>query len=152
MTRWLQIIGVIAAAGAAIFVFQVKYRAEAVAEQAAKLQRELDQENETLSLLHAEWSLLIQPARVQELVERHSELLKLQPLDPVQITRLENLPMRPKGPAPEDESALSAILEGLPEDALLLQEEATAPSRSAPPQQNETPVEPEEAVDMGEAQ
>ena len=31
--------------------------------QAAKLQRELDQENETLSLLHAEWSLLIQPAR-----------------------------------------------------------------------------------------
>ena len=65
----------------------------------------------------AEWSLLIQPARVQELVERHAELLKLQPLDPAQITKLENLPMRPKGPAPEDESALSAILEGQPGDA-----------------------------------
>jgi len=152
MTRWLQIIGVIAAAGAAIFVFQVKYRAEAVAEQAAKLQRELDQENETLSLLHAEWSLLIQPARVQELVERHSELLKLQPLDPIQITRLENLPMRPKGPAPEDESALSAILEGLPDEAFPLKAGAAAPAHSPPQQQQETQVQPKEAVDMGEEQ
>jgi hypothetical protein len=152
MTRWLQIIGVIAAAGAAIFVFQVKYRAEAVAEQAAKLQRQVDQERETLSLLHAEWSLLIQPARVQELVERHSERLKLQPLDPIQITRLENLPMRPKGPAPEDETALSAILEGLSDEALPLEEAAAASAESAPPQHHETQVQPEQAVDMGEAQ
>ncbi len=111
MIRWLQFVSVIAAAGAAIFVFQVKYRAEAVADQAAELQRGLDQEKETLSLLEAEWSLLLQPARVQDLVERHSERLKLQPLDPAQITRLENLPMRPKGPEPADETALSAILE-----------------------------------------
>jgi hypothetical protein len=112
MIRWLQVTSVLAAAGAAIFVFQAKYQAEAVADRAAELQRELDQENETLSLLKAEWSLLIQPARVQELVTRHAELLKLQPLDPTQITNLEKLPMRPTGPAPEDESALSAILEG----------------------------------------
>ena len=117
MMRWLQIVSVVAAAGAAVFVFHVKYRAEAVAEQAADLQRKLDQEHETLSLLKAEWSLLIQPQRIQEVVERHAELLELQPLDPAQITRLENLPMRPTGPAPEDESALSAILEGLPADA-----------------------------------
>ena len=115
MIRWLQVFSVLAAAGAAVFVFQAKYRAEAVADRVAELQRELDQENETLSLLKAEWSLLIQPARVQELVTRHAELLKLQPLDPTQITKLEKLPMRPTGPAPEDESALSAILEGAPE-------------------------------------
>jgi hypothetical protein len=119
MTRWLQVMGVVAAAGAAVFVFQVKYRAENVAERASALQREIDRENENLSLLKAEWSLLIQPARVQELVGRHAEVLKLQPLDPKQITRIENLPMRPKGPAPDDEAALSAILEGvdgLPEE------------------------------------
>ena len=115
MIRWLQVLSVLAAAGAAVFVFQAKYRAEAVAERAAELQRMLDQENETLSLLKAEWSLLIQPARVQELVTRHAELLKLQPLDPTQITKIEKLPMRPTGPAPEDESALSAILESAPE-------------------------------------
>ena len=119
MTRWLQVMGVVAAAGAAVFVFQVKYRAENVAERASAQQREFDRANENLSLLKAEWSLLIQPARVQELVGRHAEVLKLQPLDPKQITRIENLPMRPKGPAPDDEAALSAILEGvdgLPEE------------------------------------
>jgi hypothetical protein len=113
MIRWLQVLSVIAAAGAAVFVFQIKYRAEAVADHASDLQRTLDAENETLSLLQAEWSLLIQPARVQDLVERHAELLKLTPLDPAQITKLENLPMRPKGPEPDDEAALSAILEGV---------------------------------------
>ena len=111
MMRWLQVVSVVAAAGSAVFVFQVKYRAEAVAEHAAQLQRELDQEKETQSLLAAEWSLLIQPARVQELVGRHNEILKLQPLDPKQIMKIENLPMRPTGPAPDDEAALSAILE-----------------------------------------
>ena len=110
MMRWLQVVSIVAAAGAAILVFQVKYRAEAVAQRASELQRQVDQENETLSLLKAEWSLLIQPARVQQLVERHAETLKLQPLDPAQITRLENLPMRPKGPAADDKAALSAIL------------------------------------------
>jgi hypothetical protein len=111
MIRWLQALSIVAAAGAAVFVFHVKYRAEAVAERAAELQRELDQENEATSLLEAEWSLLIQPARVQDLVERHAELLELKPLDPEQITKIDNLPMRPSGPAPDDEAALSAILQ-----------------------------------------
>jgi cell division protein FtsL len=111
MIRWLQVVSVIAAAGSAVLVFQIKYRAEAVAEHATQLQHDIDQEQETQSLLAAEWSLLIQPARVQELVERHHEILKLEPLDPKQITRIENLPMRPTGPAPDDEAALSAILE-----------------------------------------
>jgi hypothetical protein len=111
MIRLLQVASVVAAASAAIVVFHVKYRAEAVAERASELQRELDREKETISLLEAEWSLLIQPARVQDLVGRHVERLELQPLDPKQITRIENLPMRPTGPAPDDEAALSAILE-----------------------------------------
>jgi hypothetical protein len=111
MIRWLQVVSVLAATGTAVFVFQVKYRAEAVAEHNVKLQRDLDQEKETTSLLAAEWSMLIQPARVQEVVDRHADLLKLQPLDPLQITKIENLPMRPTGPAPDDAAALSAILE-----------------------------------------
>lgn len=122
MMRWLQFLSVIAAAGAAVFVFQVKYRAEAVAEHVGDLQREIDRENETVSLLRAEWSLLIQPARVQELVERHAEVLKLEPLDPEQITELENLPMRPRGATPDDEAALSAILEGIGEDGTAIGE------------------------------
>jgi hypothetical protein len=48
---------------------------------------------------------------VQALVARHNDVLKLQPLDPKQIARVEDLPMRPAGPAPDDAAALSAILE-----------------------------------------
>ena len=117
MIRWLQVVSVVAAVGAAIFVFHVKYRAESIAEATVQFQRTLDQEQETISLLEAEWSLLIQPARVQDVVERQTELLRLQPLDPRQITSLESLPMRPSGPAPDDEAALSAILHGALEAA-----------------------------------
>jgi hypothetical protein len=117
MTKWLQVLSVVAAAGAAIFVFQVKYRAEHVAEEVADLQRQLDREKETLSLLEAEWSLLIQPMRVQDLVERHAETLGLAPLAPAQISRIEALPMRPAGPAPTDEAALADILAGGEADA-----------------------------------
>ena len=112
MIRVLQVVSVIAATAAAIFVFQVKYRAEAVADRAAALQRQVDQEAEAVSLLRAEWSLLNQPTRVQELVARHADELKLAPLDPKQIVRFEQLPPRPTGPAADDEAALSAILGG----------------------------------------
>lgn len=110
MTRWLQILSVIAAAGAAVFVFQIKFQAEHVAERVTDLQRQVDEGNEAISMLRAEWSYLIQPARVQELATRHAEALKLVPLDPTQITTLDKLPFRQAGPEPEDEAALSAIL------------------------------------------
>jgi hypothetical protein len=111
MIRWLQVFSVLAAVGAAIFVFQVKYRAEHVAEHVAELQRQVDSTNESVSALKAEWSYLIQPDRVQDLVGRHSAQLNLVPLDTRQITTFDKLPFRPAGPKPEDEAALSAILE-----------------------------------------
>ena len=110
MIRWLQAVSICAAAGAAVFVFQVKYRGEAVAERAADLQRQVDAERERLSLLRAEWSYLVQPIRIEEMVALYGADLELQPLDPAQITTIADLPMRPPGPAPEDEAALSAIL------------------------------------------
>lgn len=112
MMRWLQVLSVLAAAGAAVLVFQIKYRAEGIADNVAELQRKVDEANEAVSTLKAEWSYLIQPARVQELVNRHADTLKLVPLDPTQIISLDQLPFRPAGPEPADEAALSAILEG----------------------------------------
>lgn len=98
MIRLLQILSAVAVIAAAIAVFQVKYRADAVAAQVAELQRRVDEEKERLSLLKAEWSFLIQPARVQGLVERHNDTLGLQPLEPAQVGRLrdlQDLPPRP---------------------------------------------------------
>lgn len=91
MMRWLQLASALAVIAAAVAVFQVKYRADAAAARVAELQRQVDEEKERLSLLKAEWSFLIQPARVQELVERHNEALRLEPLEPEQIGRLRDL-------------------------------------------------------------
>ncbi len=94
MTRWLQIASVLAVTASAAFVFQVKYRSEAVAERVADLQRAVDEEHEAISLLKAEWSYLIQPSRVQELIERHHGRLELVPVSPEQIGTFSDLPMR----------------------------------------------------------
>ena len=44
MTRWLQLASVLAVTASAAFVFQVKYRSEAVAERVADLRRAVDEE------------------------------------------------------------------------------------------------------------
>jgi len=94
MIRWLQIASVLAVTASAAFVFQVKYRSEAVAERVADLQRAVDEEGEAISLLKAEWSYLIQPSRVQDLIERHRARLGLEPVSPEQIGTFADLPMR----------------------------------------------------------
>ena len=94
MTRWLQLASVLAVTASAAFVFQVKYRSEAVAERVADLQRAVDEEQEAISLLKAEWSYLIQPSRVQDLIERYRGRLELEPVSPEQIGTFADLPMR----------------------------------------------------------
>ncbi len=108
MIRWLQVASVLAVTASAAFVFQVKYRSEAVAERVADLQRAVDEEREAISLLKAEWSYLIQPSRVQGLIERHQLRFELVPVSPEQIGTFADLPMRrpvvpgdmPNGAAP----------------------------------------------------
>jgi hypothetical protein len=105
MIRWLQVASVLAVTASAAFVFQVKYRSEAVAKRAADLQRAVEEEQEAISLLKAEWSYLIQPSRVQELIERHQERFELVPVLPEQIGTFADLPMRRAAPATELEPA-----------------------------------------------
>ncbi len=94
MSRWLQVASVLAVTASAAFVFQVKYRAESVAERVADLQRAVDEEQEAISLLKAEWSYLIQPSRIQDLIERHRARFGLVPVAPEQIGTFADLPMR----------------------------------------------------------
>jgi len=108
MIRWLQIGSVVVAAVAALTVFQIKYRAEAVSERVAGMQHKVDKEKEAISLLKAEWSFLIQPSRIQALVERHRDRLQLVPLDPAQVTHLDTIPARPVGLVSAENSTLPA--------------------------------------------
>ncbi|MHA1188948.1 MAG: cell division protein FtsL [Alphaproteobacteria bacterium] len=110
MTRWLQLVS-------ALGVFQVKYRAESLADQVASLQRDVDQEKEKLLLLKAEWSYLIQPARIQKLTENFYSRLQLQPLETGQITSIDLLPERPVSM----ESLIEGETENAPDNALGLE-------------------------------
>lgn len=107
MIRWLQIFSVAVVAVAAIAVFQLKYRAEAVSERVAALQEKVDKEQEAINLLRAEWSFLIQPSRLQALATRHQERLQLQPVDPEQVISLDAVPARPVGIVAADNSPLA---------------------------------------------
>ena len=95
MTRYLNIFLVIGVLAAAATVYDMKHDAERAAERVANLQQRIDEEREQLKLLRAEWSLLNDPGRLQRLVERYNDHLNLQPLEVGQITRIEDVPIKP---------------------------------------------------------
>ena len=75
--------------------------------QIASLKREIVQEGENIKLLKAEWSYLIQPARLERLAAEH---LQLQQAKPYQLAKGEELselvPARPVVQASEGEADL----------------------------------------------
>lgn len=52
-------------------------------------------EEDFITLLKADWSLLTQPSRLQKLAETYQADLKLQPVDARQFARVEEIPVRP---------------------------------------------------------
>ena len=101
MTRFVNALLVFLMVLSAAAVYDMKYEAELAAEAMADLQRQIDSEKAELSLLKAEWSVLTQPARLAELVERHAEVLQLAPLTADQIGTLADVPQKPVEPEPE---------------------------------------------------
>ncbi|MFN4011959.1 MAG: hypothetical protein ACK4K8_18565 [Pannonibacter sp.] len=108
--RYLNLVFVIAVVIGAATVFDMKMAAERSAERVAELKRKIEDEREAIRLLRAEWSLLNQPQRLQDLVERYSEFLQLQPLEPKQIVRLDMLPVKPVMLEPV---GIDSIIDGL---------------------------------------
>lgn len=95
MSRYTNVILAIGVLAAAAAVYDMKHDAERSAEHVAALQRQIQEERSQLQLLRAEWSLLNDPSRLQRLVERYNEHLQLQPLSVEQITRIEDVPVKP---------------------------------------------------------
>lgn len=83
------------------------YRLENAVESMHRRLGELDtaylREERNLQVLKAEWSFLNQPERLQEMAMRHVDRVGLQPIAPVQIGTLDQLPMRP-APAVDDDA------------------------------------------------
>ncbi|MGI9402769.1 MAG: cell division protein FtsL [Rhizobiaceae bacterium] len=82
------------------WTFKVKNESERALARVAELEAQIEAEREAIDLLRADWSLLTSPDRLDKLVERHSEDLKLAPADPTRIMTFDELPMRPPEIAP----------------------------------------------------
>jgi len=85
-------------------VYDRKFKAERASKEVAELHHKIKMEHERISLLEAEWSVLRQPARLQKLVERYNDYLKLQPLDAIQIVSFDELPTKPLDLSPSDDN------------------------------------------------
>ena len=102
MIRFVNITLILLMVAGVAVVYDRKYKAEYAAEEVAELASKIEEEREKISLLKAEWSLLRQPSRLQELVKRYNKYLELQPLDALQIVSFDELPAKPLDLSPSD--------------------------------------------------
>ena len=92
MFRTLDVIMIGALIAAASWTFKVKYDSEAAHERISRLEKRLQIEEEAIDILNADWSLLTSPDRLEKLVARYREDLKLEPVAPEMIGTLKDLP------------------------------------------------------------
>lgn len=92
------------------WTFKVKNESERALARVAELEARIEAEREAIDLLRADWSLLTSPDRLEKLVERHSEDLKLEQAQPSRIVTFDDLPMKWPEPVPRtlDEAMIGA--------------------------------------------
>ncbi|MEQ8247867.1 MAG: hypothetical protein RID42_09305 [Alphaproteobacteria bacterium] len=86
-------IGLILLAVMVTGLFELKYEVRDLSQQKELLHKKIAEEQETLRVLHAEWSFLNQPERIQALVARY---LDLGTPTASQVGGLERIPLRPR--------------------------------------------------------
>ncbi len=84
---WVGVIG-----SMAFGLYQLKHAVQRSEDKLARLERELITSQESIHVLHAEWSYLNRPDRLSRLAGRH---LALVPVAPNQVGAITALPPRP---------------------------------------------------------
>lgn len=92
--RTTDVVLIAAMVAAAAFTYKTKYEAEDQLAQLNRIEHRIKAEKDAIDVLKADWSLLTQPARIQRLVENYKDQLDLQPVQPVQIGTISELPER----------------------------------------------------------
>jgi len=92
MLRTVDIILIALMALAAAITFQIKFDAEKELDKVKDLEAEIRLEENTIDLLKADWSLVNQPARLQDLEEAYHEQLGLEIMEADQIVTPSELP------------------------------------------------------------
>jgi hypothetical protein len=141
MIRPITCVGFLLACGSGLYLYQAKHRVNVIDQQIQKVVHQTDATREQIRLLHAEWTLLNQPDRLQKLA---SQFLTLQPTNPSQFTsmkeldsRLPPIPLPPETP-PAPPSATDTTTQSVPVAAA-----DQPPLPAAPPQ---SPAKPDPAA------
>ena len=80
---------------AAAYTYKTKHDAESVLSEVARLQDQIRFEEDTISILKADWSLLTQPSRLQKLADIYRDELHLEVVGARQIVGIDDVPARP---------------------------------------------------------
>lgn len=91
-----------AAVTSAATVFVMKKDAERDADAIGELHRKISAERQRISELQAEWSALDHPARLQALVDRHNDVLRLTPIKAEQIASVREIASAARRKAKEE--------------------------------------------------
>jgi hypothetical protein len=81
-------------AGAA-FTYKTKHDTEAQLTELRRVEQQIQLEQDSITVLKADWSLLTQPSHLQRLYEAFADELELEIVQPHQIVGFEDLPVRP---------------------------------------------------------
>lgn len=95
MLRALNVIWVALMVAGAVVTYAMKDRAGRAADHVMELRREIVREKDMMNILQAEWSVLDQPSRLQDLVQRYGSYLHLAPLDVRQLASIADVPDKP---------------------------------------------------------
>ncbi|OLL53073.1 hypothetical protein KAE70_02315 [Bartonella henselae] len=74
--------------------YKVKYDVQKRMSEVRRLEQKIAAEKNTVSLLHAEWAVMIEPSRMQKLAKRYQKELGLESIQPRQVVEFENIPVR----------------------------------------------------------
>lgn len=97
MFRTTDIVLIAVMISAAAFTYKTKHDAENRYSEVRRLEQQIRMKENAIDVLRADWSLLTQPSRLQRLAEHYEEELGLEPLEPMQIGRIEEVRMRDFG-------------------------------------------------------
>lgn len=97
MFRTLDMVLVAVMIAVAAMTYKIKHDAEDRLAEIRKLRDAIRQEEDTIDILKADWSIVTQPARLQVLAEQYGKELGLQPLSARAIVDAGQLPERQQG-------------------------------------------------------
>ncbi|ETS14051.1 hypothetical protein Q649_00680 [Bartonella quintana JK 73] len=74
--------------------YKVKYDVQKRMSEVRRLEHQIAAEKNTVSLLYAEWAVMIEPSRMQKLAKHYQKELGLEIIQPRQVVEFEDIPVR----------------------------------------------------------